>query len=50
MRTEEGRSAKKTMRKSLVKKDMRKSDLKDISINIKKPLELEDSKLVDGKD
>ena len=38
------------MRKSLVKKDMRKSDLKDISINIKKPLELEDSKLVDGKD
>ena len=29
---------------------MRNSGLKDITISLKKPLELEDSKLVDGKD
>ena len=48
--TEEG-TPKKTLRKSIVRKDFQKSGLRDINVSlVKKPLELDDSKLIDGKD
>lgn len=49
VKTEEDSSPKKTLRRS-IKKEIKKNDLKEINVQLKKSLELTGSKLVDSRE